>query len=214
MGNQRFFHCVAVKEVLEYTRNINQLRRWYQELLGYNFAIIHHVTSMMIDVYGLSRHINIIIHHYITQASRMRVVDVIQRLFVYSYNNFNNCANPRHSTTSDTTVTIEGSSLLPSFFIIIHHSPINFTSTPISQSCSAHSPKPHNFHHVVPPEVIIWLLFDTVTTSFDSLSLSLVEGSVTNFPFEMDPKYYHISFFFSSSTPSTYTTLSNLLHHL
>ena len=79
---------------MEYTRHIHQLRRWSQELLEYEFAIIHRVAKMMKDVDGLSRHINALIHRYLTQAARMRADDVAQRPFVYSYDAFNTCSNP------------------------------------------------------------------------------------------------------------------------
>ena len=76
-----FCDCVAVKEISEYTGNIHQLQRWSQELFGYEFAIIHRVASMMKDVDGLSRHIDIILHRYFAQAARMRADDVAQRPF-------------------------------------------------------------------------------------------------------------------------------------
>jgi hypothetical protein len=47
--------CNAVKEVLEYDGNIHQVRRWLQELLGYQFSVIHCPERMMKDVDALSR---------------------------------------------------------------------------------------------------------------------------------------------------------------
>lgn len=38
-------------------------------------------------------------------------------------------------------------------------------------------PKSHDFYHIVPPEDIIWLSFDTDTTSFDVL-LSIFDREV------------------------------------
>ena len=70
--------CIAVKEILEYTGSIHQLRRWSQELFGCELAIIHREASIMKDVDGLSRHIHILIHRYFTQASRMRLADIEQ----------------------------------------------------------------------------------------------------------------------------------------
>ena len=65
-----------MKEILEYTGSIHQLRRWSQELLGYEFAIIHRAASMMKDVDGLSRHIDVLIHRYLIQVRGMRLVDI------------------------------------------------------------------------------------------------------------------------------------------
>ena len=134
---------------MEYSGNIHQLRRWSQELLGYEFPIIHHVARMMKDVDGLSRHIDILIHCHLTQAARMRADDVAQRPSVYSYNTFNTCSNPRRITTSNVTIVTKSSSLLPALSII-HHSPINFTSMYTVQSYPINKPTSHNFHHIVP----------------------------------------------------------------
>ena len=167
----------------------------------------------MADVDGLSCRINILIHRYFTQPSRVRANDIVQRPFVNSYDYFNTCSNPRCVTSPDTTITIEASSFLPSLSII-HHFPINSTFTPIAQPYSALSPKTYTFHHIVLPEVIMWLFFDTVTTSFGFLLFLWSGDSVTNFSFETDPKNYHIYSFLPSSTPSTSITLSHSLHHL
>ena len=90
-GKKFYWFCdyVTVREILEYSGNIHQLRRWSQELLGYEFPIIHHVARMMKDVDGLSRHIDILIHCHLTQAARMRADDVAQRPSVYSCDTFN-----------------------------------------------------------------------------------------------------------------------------
>ena len=80
---------IGVKESLDYTGSIHQIRRWSQELFGYEFAIIHRAASMMKDVDGLSRHIDILIHGFLTQANRMRVNDIALRSFAYSYDLFN-----------------------------------------------------------------------------------------------------------------------------
>ena len=102
--------CIAVKEILEYTGSIHQIQRWSQELFNYDFAIIHRASSMMKDIDGLSRHIDIIIHHYLTQSSIMRLADIALRLFTYGFGSFISCSNSRRVTTSDITITTEESS--------------------------------------------------------------------------------------------------------
>ena len=47
--------CLAMKEIFEYNGNISQIARWAQEMLGYNFVIVHHSCKMMIDVDALNR---------------------------------------------------------------------------------------------------------------------------------------------------------------
>ena len=76
---------------------------------------------MMKDVDGLSRYIDVLIHRYLTQAVRMQADDVAQRPFVYSYDAFNVCSNPRRVTKTDVTIVTNPSSLLPAHSII-HHS--------------------------------------------------------------------------------------------
>ena len=103
----------------------------------------------MKNVDGFSRHIDVLIHRYLTQAARMRADDVAQRPFVYSYDASNTCSNPRRITTSNVTIVTKSSSILPALSII-HHSPINFTSMYTVQSYPINKPTSHNFHHIVP----------------------------------------------------------------
>ena len=111
-----------MKEILEYTGSIHQLRRWSHELLGYEFAIIHRAASMMKDVDGLSRHIDVLVHRYLIQAHGMRLVDISKRPFAYSFDSFISYSNPHYVTVSDSTFTTEATSNLPHFqlFIILH----------------------------------------------------------------------------------------------
>ena len=41
--------CMAVQEILEYNGNIHVICRWAQELLGYNFTVLHRPAKMMAD---------------------------------------------------------------------------------------------------------------------------------------------------------------------
>ena len=77
---------------------------------------------MMKDVDGLSRLIDVLIHHYLTQARSMRLADIAKRPFAYSFGSFISCSNPRRVTASEITITTEKSSTLPHFqlFIILH----------------------------------------------------------------------------------------------
>ena len=65
------YDCIAIQEIFEYCGSIHQLRRWFQELFGYEFAIVHRIASMMKDMDGLSRHIDPLIHRYLVQAYTM-----------------------------------------------------------------------------------------------------------------------------------------------
>ena len=71
-----------------------------------------------------------------------------------------------------------------------------------------------NFHNIVPPENILWLSFDPITTTFASLLFQWLGGTVTPFSFEIDITHHHISSFMPQLISPTYTTLSYLLYHL
>ena len=188
-----------MKEILDYTGSIHQLRRWLQELLGYEFAIIYRAASMMKDVDVLSRHIDVLIYRYLTQARGMRLVDIAKRPFAYSFDSFISCSNLRRVTTSDSIITTEASSIL-SLLSTTHHSPFHFTSPSILQSYSVPKPIAYTLHHIVPPENIIWLSFESITTSFGS-RLSLWLGrTVIDFRFEINLHHHRIASFFSKST--------------
>ena len=166
---------------------------------------------MMKDVDGLSRHIDVLIHRYLAQACSMRLVEIAKRPFAYSFDSFISCSNPRRVTISDSTITTEASSTL-SPLLTIHHSPLYFTSPSIILSYSVPKPTAHTFHHIVLPKAIIWLSFDSVTTSFGSLLSLWPGGTVTDFRFE-NLHHHRISSFFTKSTLPQCTTLLHLLHH-
>ena len=46
--------CLAIQEILDYSGTIHMICRWAQELLGYNFTILHRPAKMMMDVDALS----------------------------------------------------------------------------------------------------------------------------------------------------------------
>ena len=58
LWGQHFFwlcDCLAVKEIIDYSGPIDMILRWSQELLGYNFTIVHRPSQMMVDVDALTR---------------------------------------------------------------------------------------------------------------------------------------------------------------
>ena len=64
-----------------------------------------------------------------------------------------------------------------------------------------------------PLKNIIWLSFDSITTSLGSLFFLWPGGTVADFRFETDLYHHRIASFFSKSNLAQYTTLSHLLHH-
>ena len=81
-------HCSVIKEVLEFNGSIHQLKCWTQEILAYDFVIIHRVSKMMKDVDAISCYIDPLINIYLVTAFIMRNNDVRQRIFDYNFNIF------------------------------------------------------------------------------------------------------------------------------
>ena len=168
---------------------------------------------MMKDVDGLSRHIDPLIHRYLVQTYIMRAADTTQQPFAYCHDTFASCSNPRRVVASDTTVITKSSFTLP-FFPIVHHSPINFISTPTLQLVPPLQPKLPLFHHNIISEGILWLFFDSITRFLGSLLSHWPAGSVRHYIFETELRHYHLSIFLSSSPPPKYATLLHLFYHL
>ena len=57
-----------MKEVLDYNGHIHQLKGFPQELLAYEFVIIHPLSKMMKDVDAVSRYTNPFINKYLATA--------------------------------------------------------------------------------------------------------------------------------------------------
>ena len=64
----------SIKEILEYTRSVHQLRCWSQELFGYDFSIIRRSKNIMKNINVLSHNIKHLIHQYLVTASSCAVV--------------------------------------------------------------------------------------------------------------------------------------------
>ena len=169
--------------------------------MGYNFTIIHRAASMMDDVNGLSRYIDILIHRYPTQASRMHLADIAKRPFAYSFDSFISCSNLRRFSSSDSTITTEASSILPHFqlFISLHFILLR-----------------HLFFNHIPSQNLLLIPFITLSPlkiSFCSFLTPLLPLSVHSFLFGLEERLY------TSDSKQTYTIIvllpssPNLLYH-
>ena len=119
--------CNAIKEIIEYNGSIHQLTRWSQELLAYEFVVIHRLAAMMQDIEGVSRYIDPIVHQYTIIASSLLAEDVTIHLFAYSFDVFHRCNNPRHVTASDVlsiSITTGSSVSIPT----LYQTPIKFST--------------------------------------------------------------------------------------
>ena len=75
--------CASVKEILEYEGDISQICRWAQELLGYQFTIVHRSYKMMMDVDALSGRFEPLIALHCSIANILHGVDIKNRLDTY-----------------------------------------------------------------------------------------------------------------------------------
>ena len=98
------------------------------------------------------------------------------------------------------------------FLLFINHQSI--ISTPILQSVPPLRHKLPIFHHIFPPEYILWLSFDSVTTSHRSLLFNWSDVSVRHYIFETDLRHYHLSTSLLSSPQPKYTQLLHLFYNL
>ena len=80
--------CNAVKEILEYEGNISQICRWAQELLGYQFTVVHRTYKMMMDVDALSRRFGPLITQHCPIAYILHSADVSNRPDAYNISKF------------------------------------------------------------------------------------------------------------------------------
>ena len=83
---QHFFwlcDCSAMKEILEYTGNIHQVRQLSQELIRYHFTILHQPARMMQDVNAISQCNDPLIDSYNIKASQLQLDDCTQRPHAY-----------------------------------------------------------------------------------------------------------------------------------
>ena len=80
--------CTAVKEILEYEGTISQICRWAQELLGYQFTVVHRSYKMMMDVDALSRRFGPLIAQHCAIAYMLHSVDVGNRPHAYDQQMF------------------------------------------------------------------------------------------------------------------------------
>ena len=77
------YNCAAIKKILEYEGTISQVCQWAQELLGYQFMVIHRSYKMMIDVDALSKKVGPLIALHCGTAYVLHGIDVKNRPDAY-----------------------------------------------------------------------------------------------------------------------------------
>ena len=129
------------------------MRPWCQELMGYNFVVIHRCSRIMRDVDALTRQYGKAIVLYCMQSHLMRCKDKLSWPLAYDVDHFHSTSKP-HSifpssnsfvllTTIPPTEPITSPCKTPALF----HFAIRISKAP---STSTHSLLPHsneNFHY-------------------------------------------------------------------
>ena len=94
-----------VQDILEYNGSSHQLRRWCQELVEYNFAVINRSARMMRDVDALSRQFGNVITLHVIQAHLMRSRFIFARSLAYSLDHFHSSSKPQRVLPSCTPLS-------------------------------------------------------------------------------------------------------------
>ena len=165
---------------------------------------------MMKDVDSLSRHPNLLIGQYLTNAYILRNRDLRSRQFAYNYDVFNNSSNPRH-VKAPARVLVATTPSTPKPAVIRHFS-LQFLQSPSMLHPTTNGTPTSNIF--IYPEQCTWLSFDSIIPSFSSLLFPSPARTLHHFVFEIKTLHYRIASFLSSkstvlSSKSTvyYTTL-------
>lgn len=95
--------CKAVKEVLNYNGTIHMISRWAQELLGYDFEVVHRSAHMMKDVDSLTRKYGEQYATHFMIAAIMREQDRLSRPSAYLDSQF--VSRPTRITCTQPSIT-------------------------------------------------------------------------------------------------------------
>ena len=97
--------CSAIKEVLEYDGSISMICRWAQELLGYQFTVVHRCNRMMADVDALTRRFGPLIATHCCIAGILHKTDITARPLAYESASFHDSPTARLTPPSTLHVT-------------------------------------------------------------------------------------------------------------
>ena len=139
--------CSAVKDILEYEGSNPQLRWCCQELMRYDFVVIHRCALMIKDVDALTRRFKKTIALHYMQAHLMRSRDKLHRPLAYDFDHFHTAPKVNHILPSSAflinpqtplppvsaAVGVLPSKLsvaIPSSIPVLFHSAIRFSRVP------------------------------------------------------------------------------------
>ena len=145
--------------MIEYNDSIHQLKRWSQEILSYDFVIIHRINKMRKDVDTVSCYIDRLIYKH------LRTENIPLRPFAYNLGVLLLCSNSLYIYETDLLLKHKTISTIP-IPQALYHLPIRLL---LSISFIHHVSVSSSFPSIIiSPEDIIWRLFDSVINSFSS----------------------------------------------
>ena len=172
---------------------------------------------MIQDVDGVSRYIDPLVYRYTITASRLHAEDITERPFVYSYDVFHSCNNPRYVNASDAlsiSITIATNPSIPTLYHTLIKFSTIFSICPVlrieHQSTDCHPlPIPG-----APSPSIIWISFDSVINYLAPLLLGQDYNALQRILCESDQLCFSLTTQISPDTAISLTTFDNTLSSL
>ena len=180
--------CSAIKEVLEYSGSIPIIYRLAQELLGYQFSVVHYNKKMMTDVGNILGCFDTLITTHYCVANVLHQQDLDCHPLAYSASIFNTCATVISNNT--VTPTIVDPILLYIFITISYSDGINVSLLGIDLPDDKLIPDASNDHYKVPtillsfsPVLFLDLsLCTAVTSTHEGSEMTIVAVSKNSSP--------------------------------
>ena len=190
-GAQTSISYVSTRLQLQYT----PFKHWSQELLAYECAIIHRLNKMMKNVDKVSQYIDLLVHKYLVVVFNMRTDIIHLYSFTYNLDVSLKQNNPRNIYDTDLLSNHITMSTGPTLLVLYH---ISFRFS-LSILSNYHASVPSSLLSiVVPPEDIVWLLFDSVTHYFGSQLESYSGGIFTQYILGISMIYYRVASYLPS----------------
>ena len=148
----------SVKELLEYNGTIPLVCLWAQELLGYQFTIIHRPNRMMADVDSLTRRYGSLIAMNCMVSSILYQRDTVTRPFAYVTKIFHN------SSTAKLTPPVFSKTPTP----LLHNGYITTTCAKLNESPSTVFTK--NTQQIISSNLILYTSFESIFPKIPSVT--------------------------------------------
>ena len=150
----------SVKELLEYNGTIPLVCLWAQELLGYQFTIIHRPNRMMADVDSLTRRYGSLIAMNCMVSSILYQRDTVTRPFAYVTKIFHN------SSTAKLTPPVFSKTPTP----LLHNGYITTTCAKLNESPSTVFTK--NTQQIISSNPILYTSFESIFLKIPRVTLA------------------------------------------